>query len=62
MSDDYRRVDESMIRRIRRDALQFPLSHWERVGVRGTLQAVVCPKVHGAIGRDDDSRDNSRLM
>jgi hypothetical protein len=34
----------------------------ERVGVRGTLLAVVCPKTHGAIGRDDDSIDNSRLM
>jgi hypothetical protein len=31
-------------------------------GVKGTLEAVVCPKTHGAIGRDDDSMDNSRLM
>jgi hypothetical protein len=51
-----------MIGRRRRDALQFLLSHWGTVGVRGTLQAVVCPKTHGAIGRDDDSMDNSRLM
>jgi hypothetical protein len=42
--------------------MQFPLSHWERVGVRGTLQAVVCPKTHDVIVRDDDSMDNSKLM
>jgi hypothetical protein len=51
-----------MIRRRRRDALQFPLSHWERVGVRGTFQIVLCPKAHGAIGRNDESMDNTKLM
>ena len=51
-----------MIRRRRRDALQFPLSHWDSVRVRGTLQAVVCPKTYGVIVRDDDSMDNTKLM
>jgi hypothetical protein len=51
-----------MIRRRRRDALQFLLSRWERVGVRGTLQVVVCPKTHGVIVRDDDSMNNTKLM
>jgi hypothetical protein len=51
-----------MIRRRRRDALQFLLSHWERVGVRGTLKAIVCPTMHGVIGRDDDSMENSKLI